>query len=89
MHLSHEWDVPLAVHEPIITEDSTHILSFVEEDGTTVDMAVNDGTLLKTSDLPYYDKSLYDGWAYQNTKMLYCEEIPVYEDTILYLYREE
>ena len=76
----------LTAQPPSIYDDSTHILTFVFADGSTEEMTVMDGTLLRQEELPGYDESLYDGWRLDDESLSYlsCYD-PIFEDRTLVL----
>lgn len=84
-YLANSYQINAYVFEPNASSGQPHQVSFIYPDGNSVCLSVLDGSLLKESDLPGYDSSLFKGWKYLNTQMLYYESIPIYEDTVLEL----
>lgn len=65
-------------------EDEQHRITFVLDGKIVKELTVADGTELKREQLPDYDKEEYEGWRYEWGKERFREEIPVYDDMILY-----
>lgn len=66
------------------TMGDLHKITCLTENGK-IDFSVKDGSFLKTSDLPPYNRTKYAGWYYEWDLTPVSEYLPIYEDITLYL----
>lgn len=82
----------ISLFMPPVNEEITHKLNYLFPDGRKEELNVLDGTQLKEEDMPYYDKTKYDGWhVYENGKIhrLLTYYDPIYSDYTLILKEDE
>lgn len=79
-YLSDKWDY--SGHMPSVetSDGSYHTLTFKYSDSVNRQITIMDGDLLKDSDIPQYDPTIYSGWIYEENGLDISFFIPVYED---------
>ena len=79
-YLCERWNVPYSGTE-VENNSEMHQIILKKDDAILETICIEDGAFL--TELPELDKDLYKGWYFESAGM-YREQIPIYEDVILY-----
>ncbi len=80
-HMAEVYGCAYSIPEPDIYDDTSHVLTFIYEDGHTEEMTVKDGAQLQQEELPDFDRSRYEGWRSDDQYLsLLSYYDPIFED---------